>query len=153
MIVNRRTFTGMMPALFAVGMAGDAVAQSAAAPAKPTELYVLQSGTFKPGPGKAPQAQRVSHAYTMGLLKAGNIRVEMHETIQQKGAEHEAIGAHKHNEVWFVQRGVASLMIEGVEHRLEAGDMGLVCAGDTHWIKNIGEDELAYFVMALGSPE
>ena len=88
------------------------------------------------------------------MLTAGNIRLEMHETIQDPGAEHEPVDTHKHNEIWMVQRGVASLFINDVEHRMEAGDIGLVTAGDRHWVKNIGGTELAaYFVVTVGPPE
>ena len=113
----------------------------------------LTSGTFKPQPSKTPDAPRVGHQYLLGMLTAGNIRLEMHETIQQPGAEHEAVGTHKHNEIWCVQRGTATLWINGVEHTMEAGDVGLVCAGDQHWIGNKGPGELAYFVITVGPPE
>jgi mannose-6-phosphate isomerase-like protein (cupin superfamily) len=36
---------------------------------------------------------------------------------------------------------------------MEAGDVGLVCAGDQHWIANAGPGELAYFVITVGPPE
>ena len=122
---------------------------------KPTqaELKTLASGTFSPGPSYGSLAKRVSHRYLIGMLTAGNIRLEMHETIQQPGAEHEPVDTHKHNEIWLVQRGSAVLWIEGVEHRMEAGDVGLVTAGDRHWVKNVGTGELAYFVVTLGPPE
>ena len=120
---------------------------------QPVTLKTLSSGTFKPGPGKASQSKRASHPYLSGMLKAGNIRLEMHETLQEPGAEHEAVGTHPHNEIWCVQRGTATLFINGTEHTMEAGDVGLVCAGDEHWIKNAGEGELAYFVIAVGPPE
>jgi hypothetical protein len=47
--------------------------------------------------------------------------------------------------------GVAMLYINGIEHRLDAGDAGLVCAGDAHWVKNGGDSELVYLVVALGA--
>ena len=117
------------------------------------ELKTLASGTFSPGPSYGSLAKRVSHRYLIGMLTAGNIRLEMHETIQEPGAEHEPVDTHKHNELWLVQRGSAVLWIEGVEHRMEPGDIGLVTAGDRHWIKNVGSGELAYFVVTLGPPE
>lgn len=116
-------------------------------------MKTLSSGTWKPGTGKASQAKRVSHPYLSGMLKAGNIRLEMHETIQEPGAEHEPVGTHLHSEIWCVQRGTATLFINGTEHTMEAGDVGLVCAGDEHWIKNAGYGELAYFVITVGPPE
>ena len=144
-MIDRREFT---TGLLALSAAGKASAQTAPR----TELKTLTSGVFPPGPAK-PGADRVGHQYLLGMLTAGNVRLEMHETIQQPGAEHEAIGTHLHNEVWCVQRGVASLFINGTEHKMEAGDVGLVCAGDTHWIKNAGSTELAYFVLAIGPRE
>ena len=117
------------------------------------ELKTLASGTFSPGLGYGSLAKRVSHRYLIGQLPAGNVRLEMHETIQEPGAEHEPVDTYKHNEIWLVQRGSAVLWIEGVEHRMEAGDVGLVTAGDRHWIRNTGAGELAYFVVTLGPPE
>jgi mannose-6-phosphate isomerase-like protein (cupin superfamily) len=86
-------------------------------------------------------------------LTAGNIRIEMHESTQKPDAPHEAVETHKHNEIWYIKTGTATLYINGTEHRMEAGDVGLVCAGDTHWIANAGPTELNYFVIAVGPPE
>jgi quercetin dioxygenase-like cupin family protein len=147
-MMDRREFGLGLPALLAV--AGTAEAQMSAQGPLPK---TLTSGTFKPQPSKTPDAPRVGHQYLLGMLTAGNIRLEMHETIQQPGAEHEAVGTHKHNEIWCVQRGTATLWINGVEHTMEAGDVGLVCAGDQHWIGNKGPGELAYFVITVGPPE
>lgn len=154
-MMDRREFAASLPALLA--LAGVAEGQVGAKPK--VELKTLTSGTFKPGatPAPSPAATgtpgRLSHPYIRGMLKAGNIQVEMHQTIQQPRAVHEAVGTHLHNEIWCVQRGVATLYINGTEHRMEAGDIGLVCAGDQHWIGNAGDSELAYFVITVGPPE
>lgn len=163
-MMGRREVIAMMPALLALAAGGEAGGQQTVVPAVPgpegkdpkpvqKELKRLESGTFQPGPGYGSQAKRVSHRYVIGMLTTGNIRLEMHETIQEPGAEHEPVDNHLHNEIWLVQRGVAALYINGVEHRMEAGDVGLVTAGDKHWVKNIGTTELAYFVVTLGPPE
>ena len=154
--MDRREFGFKLPAALAAGSVLRAEAQApatAVAKVPKAPLKLLTSNTFKPAPGTTPQAKRVSHRYMAGLLKAGNIQLEMHETIQEPGAEHEAVGTHLHNEIWCVQRGTASLYINGTEHVMEAGDVGLVCAGDEHWIKNVGTTELAYFVVTVGPPE
>jgi mannose-6-phosphate isomerase-like protein (cupin superfamily) len=119
----------------------------------PTALQPLTSGIVKPGPLKNGQQGHASRAFIAGLLANGSIRVEMHESVQQPGAPHEAIGTHKHSEIWYVTKGVATLYIAGTEHRMEAGEIGIVCAGDTHWIANAGPTELAYFVITVGPPE
>jgi len=152
--MDRREFTSKVSALLALGSLllreseGQAVAQAPHA-----ELKQLSSGVFKPGPSKAGQQGHTSQAFLTGMLAAGNLRLEMHESVQQPGAPHEAVGTHKHSEIWCVTRGVATLYIQGTEHRMEAGEVGLVCAGDTHWIANAGTTELAYFVITVGPPE
>lgn len=156
--MNRREFSSLIPALLAMGAASpaeaEATSRSAQVPKATQEgLKPIVSGTYQPGPGTGTMANRVSHRYVMGMLVAGNIRLEMHETIQEPGAEHEPVGTHLHSEIWLVQRGVASLFINGVEHRMGAGEVGIVNAGDKHWIKNVGDTELAYFVVTVGPPE
>lgn len=160
--LNRRDFAGILLAMAgslsakAEGQAttrGQGSAAAAASAAAVHPLKELSSGVFEPRPGRGMQGGHESHQYLSGMLKAGNIRLEMHESVQQPGAPHEAMGTHKHSEIWLMQRGVATLYINGTEHRMEAGDVGLVCAGDEHWIANAGETELAYFVVTVGPPE
>jgi mannose-6-phosphate isomerase-like protein (cupin superfamily) len=149
--MDRREFAASLPALLAAGTLLPTQLSAQTAPSKPVKE--LTGGTFHPGPVKEGAPGRASRAYLSGMLKAGNIRLEMHETMQKPGAVHEPIGSHLHNEIWCVQRGVASLYIDGTEHRMDAGDVGLVCAGQQHWIKNAGDTELAYFVITVGPPE
>lgn len=153
--LDRREFAAIVPALMAMAASGSAEAQnpSQASPAPARPLPILSSGTFQPGPPHNPEAERVSRPYTAGMLKAGNIRLEMHETTQKVGAVHEPIGTHLHNEVWCMREGICELNINGVAHRLEAGDTGLVTAGDKHFIKNIGDIPCTYFVITIGPPE
>ncbi len=151
--MDRREFAAMLPAVVALG-AEFAAKSGAQAPAKPpTGLKPLTSGVIKPGPARAGQEGHTSQAFLTGLLTAGNIRLEMHESTQQPGAPHEAVGTHKHSEIWYVTKGVATLYINGIEHRMGAGEVGLVCAGDEHWIANAGSTELSYFVITVGPPE
>jgi mannose-6-phosphate isomerase-like protein (cupin superfamily) len=163
-MTDRREFAGMVVSLLGV-VAGlsDAEAQTsgarignganARAARAPRPIEELSSGVFKPRPGKGMVGGHESHQFLAGMLKAGNIRLEMHESVQQAGAPHEAVGTHKHSEIWLVQRGVATLYLNGAEHRMEAGDVGLCCAGDEHWIANTGNTDLAYFVVTVGPPE
>jgi len=156
-MMDRRDFAGMLPALLGavgvpVGQAeGQAAPATGAAPAR--EMKELSSGVFKPLPGKGMVGGHESHQFLSGMLKAGNIRLEMHESVQQPGAPHEAVGTHKHSEIWLVQRGVGTLYLNGTEYKMEAGDVGICCAGDEHWIANKGDTELAYFVVTVGPPE
>jgi mannose-6-phosphate isomerase-like protein (cupin superfamily) len=167
--MNRRDFAGLMAGLLAImgtltgkaeGQAAGAAAgqgnapAGAAAGARPAgAMKELTSGVYKPIAGRGMQGGHESHQFLTGMLKAGNIRLEMHESVQQAGAPHEAVGTHLHSEIWLMQRGTATLFLNGVEHKMEAGDVGLCCAGDEHWIANAGDSELAYFVVTAGPPE
>jgi quercetin dioxygenase-like cupin family protein len=157
-MMDRRDFAGMLAGLLgSVGVlvstaeAQTAPAATGAAPAH--GMKDLSSGVFKPQPGKGMVGGHESHQFLAGMLTAGNIRLEMHESVQAPGAPHEAVGTHKHSEIWLVQRGVGTLYLNGTEHTMEAGDVGLCCAGDEHWIANKGDKELAYFVVTVGPPE
>jgi quercetin dioxygenase-like cupin family protein len=158
-MMDRRDFAGMLAGLLGtVGVLGStaegqapAAAAAGGTPARP--MAELSSGVFKPQPGRGMQGGHESHQFLAGMLKAGNIRLEMHESVQAPGAPHEAVGTHKHSEIWLVQRGVGTLYLNGTEHTMEAGDVGLCCAGDEHWIANKGTAELAYFVVTVGPPE
>jgi len=137
--MNRRNFAGMLAGLLAmagtfVGNAKGQAASPAAAGARAVGgIKELTSGVYKPIAGRGMQGGHESHQFLTGMLKAGNIRLEMHESVQQAGAPHEAVGTHLHSEIWLMQRGTATLFLNGVEHKMEAGDVGLCCAGDEHW--------------------
>jgi quercetin dioxygenase-like cupin family protein len=157
--LNRRDFAGMLAAVLgalvstgAEGQTGVAAGGQAAG-GGPRAMKELTSGVFKPQPGKGMQGGHESHQFLAGMLAGGTIRLEMHESVQQVGAPHEAVGTHKHSEIWLVQRGTGTLYLNGTEHTMEAGDVGLCCAGDEHWIANKGDTELAYFVVTVGPPE
>ncbi|HUZ96947.1 MAG TPA: cupin domain-containing protein [Edaphobacter sp.] len=146
--MDRREFATLLPALLACSavMPESALAQS--------NLPVLQSGVFPPEPAKTVGIQeRVSRHYVTGMLKAGNVRLEMHETTQAVGAPHEPIGTHLHNELWLVREGTVELMTNGVSRRMVAGDVGICVAGDKHFIKNVGDTPATYFVVTVGPPE
>ena len=171
--VSRRGFAELLAGVIGAAMvAGSAEGQAASAPgaaagqggaqgavtsgaggAAPRTMKELTSGVFKPQPGRGMVGGHESHQFLAGMLKAGNIRLEMQESVQAPGAPHEAVGTHKHSEIWLVQRGTGTLYLNGVEHTMEAGDVGLCCAGDEHWIANKGDTELAYFVVTVGPPE
>ena len=87
------------------------------------------------------------------MLKAGNIRLEMHETHQEIGAVHEPTGKHLHSEIWYVREGTCELTTNGVTRRMGPGDVGLCCAGDLHYVANAGNTPCTYFVLTVGPPE
>ena len=163
--VSRRGFAELLAGVIgAAMMAGTAEGQvnpggpaggqgAVGSGAGPRPMKELTSGVFKPQPGRGMVNGHESHQFLAGMLKAGNIRLEMHESVQAPGAPHEAVGTHKHAEIWLMQRGTGTLYLNGVEHTMEPGDVGLCCAGDEHWIANKSDGEIAYFVVTVGPPE
>jgi quercetin dioxygenase-like cupin family protein len=159
-VMDRRAFTALLPALVsAVCLLPDsAEAQQAAgamgqAGAPKGPLPILESGVFPPSAVSNPTAPRRAEHYLNGMLKAGNIQMEIHSTQQEPGTPHEAIGHHLHSEIWLVREGVCELMTNGVTRRMVAGDVGLCCAGDEHWVRNAGDTACSYFVVTVGPPE
>ena len=153
--MNRRDFSALLPMLLAApALAPAAEGQSAPAAAAPVALPKLASGQYVWGEAYgAQQPARTSHRFLLGMLP-DNIRVESHVTFLAPGAPAEAIEHHKHSEIWFIREGTVSLMANGVVHTLKAGDMGLVIAGDDHYITNASKTEPAsYFVISVGPPE
>ena len=147
--MDRREFATLLPALLTCAALGaeDLEGQSAGLPA-------IESGVYKQTPMKAgSMTGHASSRYLMGMLKAGNIRLEMHESIIQPGAQHEAVGTHLHNEIWLVKEGTAELTTNGVARTMAAGDVGICCAGDTHFIANTSDKPVTYFVVTVGPPE
>jgi quercetin dioxygenase-like cupin family protein len=147
--MDRREFAVLLPALLAGSgvFAEDAVGQGASLP-------VLESGVYKPTPAKAgSMAGHSSNHYVMGMLKAGNIRLEMHESTIEPGAQHEAVGTHLHSEIWLVREGTAELTTNGVARTMVAGDVGICVAGDKHFIANTSDKPVTYFVVTVGPPE
>jgi mannose-6-phosphate isomerase-like protein (cupin superfamily) len=148
--MNRREFSTLLPLL----LAAPALSSTAEGQATQHALERLASGQYPPGPPTAPPtAPHVSHHYLLGMLP-DNIRLEVHDSQLAPGAPHEAIGHHKHSEIWFIREGEAILMTAGVSRTLKAGDVGLCIAGDAHYIANASKTEpVSYLVLAVGPPE
>jgi mannose-6-phosphate isomerase-like protein (cupin superfamily) len=156
--MNRREFSALLPMLLATparapAAEGQTAGQQSATPQEHT-LAALASGQYPAGPATAPPtAAHISHHYMLGMLP-DNIRMESHDSILAPGAPHEAIGHHKHSEIWFIRAGEAILMTAGVSRTLKAGDIGLCIAGDEHYIANASQTEpVTYLVITVGPPE
>jgi quercetin dioxygenase-like cupin family protein len=147
--MDRREFASLLPALLAASGLVTETAEGQRAP-----LKELESGVYPATPPKAgSQAGHSSSSYLIGMLKSGNIRLEMHESTIQPGADHEAVGTHLHSEIWLVREGTAELTTNGVARKMVAGDVGLCVAGDKHFIANTSDAPVTYFVVTVGPPE
>ena len=147
--MDRREFAVLLPAL----LAGSALVPETVE-AQGSSLPAIESGVYKPSPTKAgSMAGHTSSSYLKGMLKAGNIRLEMHESTIVPGAEHEPVGTHLHSEIWLVREGTAELTTNGVARAMVAGDVGICVAGDKHFIANTSNAPVTYFVVTVGPPE
>jgi quercetin dioxygenase-like cupin family protein len=147
--MDRREFAALLPAM----LAGSVLAPGSLE-AQNGSLPLIESGVYKPTPPKnGSQEGHSSSHYLMGMLKAGNIRLEMHESTIQPGAQHEPVGTHLHNEIWLVRDGTAELTTNGVARTMVAGDVGICVAGDKHFIANASDKPVTYFVVTVGPPE
>lgn len=161
--LDRRAFAALLPALL---LAPAAHAQTGTmdhpTPGAPTPgpaggaahgpLPEIVSGVYTPGP-RSGSGGREAHRYLAGMLKAGNLQLEIHETRQQPGTPHEAVGTHLHNELWLVTEGEVELVTNGVARLMKPGDVGICCAGDLHYVRNAGTTPCSYFVVTVGPPE
>ena len=153
--MDRREFAALLPALLATTtlLPETVSAQQPPVTAKTkAPLPEIFSGVYPPGPATG-SGGREGHRYLAGMLKAGNIQIEMHETRQEPGTPHEAVGHHLHNEIWLVREGICELTTNGVTRRMVAGDVGICCAGDLHYVANAGDVPCEYFVVTVGPPE
>jgi quercetin dioxygenase-like cupin family protein len=147
--MDRREFAVLLPAL----LAGSTLLPESVA-AQGGTMPVIESGVYKPSPAKAgSMAGHSSSRYLSGMLKAGNIRLEMHESTIEPGAQHEAVGTHLHSEIWLVREGTGELTTNGVARTMVAGDVGICVAGDKHFIANTSNKPVTYFVVTVGPPE
>jgi quercetin dioxygenase-like cupin family protein len=147
--MDRREFAALLPVLL-----GGSALLPESVEAQGAALPLLESGVYKPSPAKAgSQEGHSSSRYLAGMLKAGNIRLEMHESTIQPGAQHEAVGTHLHSEIWLVREGTAELTTNGVARTMTAGDVGICVAGDKHFISNASDKPVTYFVVTVGPPE
>ena len=58
---------------------------------------------------------------------------------------------HKRTEVWVVVRGVGIVTIDDVESEVREQSVVVVPVGSRHRIKNIGEEDLIFIEVQLGT--
>ena len=141
--MDRREFSTLLPALLAAATLPAELGAQQPATQQPatSDLSEIVSGVYPPGKASGSNG-RTGHRYLAGMLKAGNIQLEMHETTQEPGTPHEAVGKHLHNELWLVREGLCELTTNGVSRLMHPGEVGICCAGDLHYIRNAGDTPL-----------
>ncbi|HAR62851.1 MAG: cupin [Candidatus Margulisiibacteriota bacterium] len=89
----------------------------------------------------------IEHFFTIDEIKA-NCRLCSKMTM----APGTSIGLHKHekeDEIYLVLKGKALLSDGTIETIIEAGDSSITGKGESHSIKNIGEDNLEIIAIIM----
>ena len=84
-----------------------------------------------------------------GLLHDGHA-LEAHATELAPGGMPHPPHRHKHEEMFLIREGNVEVTINGKATRLGAGGVAFIASGDDHGIRNVGDTNAHYFVIALG---
>jgi mannose-6-phosphate isomerase-like protein (cupin superfamily) len=84
-----------------------------------------------------------------GRLATGEA-IEVHETtLPAHGAPHPP-HHHEHSEMWLIREGTLEINIAGKTESLGAGSAAFVRSNEVHGVKNLTDQPVTYFVVAVG---
>ena len=84
-----------------------------------------------------------------GLLHDGH-PIEAHATELAPGNMPHGSHTHKHEEMFLIREGTVEVTVNGKATRLGPGGVAFIGSGDDHGIRNVGDTNAHYFVIALG---
>ena len=85
-----------------------------------------------------------------GFLHDGH-PVEAHATELAPSNMPHGSHRHKHEELFLIREGAVEVTVNGKAVRLGPGGVAFITSNDEHGIKNVGDTNAHYFVIALGS--
>jgi quercetin dioxygenase-like cupin family protein len=135
----------------AEGQTGSPTPSSAAAPGAPapTVLSVQRAYLFDQLPVKTgPNGE--SRAVLNGVLPTGEA-VELHETTLLPGHMPHPPHKHRHSELMLIREGTVEFDNDGTPQRVGPGSVIFAASNVMHGLKNVGETNANYFVIAIGS--
>ena len=141
MILNRREMCLLLPAILPIA------SQSAG-----SQENSLNSGAFHYDqlPLHIANNNAQIRMIMRGKLATGE-GIEVHETtLSPGGAPTAATHHHLHSEMWLVRDGTIELTVNGKAYPLGPGSVGFARSNDEHGIRNIGNTEATYFLIAVG---
>jgi len=151
--MNRRDLCIALSSLAAAAAALPAQGQSApaapaAAPAPEPVLSAQRAFLYDELPVHK-SANGESRAVTHGVLPTGE-SVEIHETSLLPGHMPHPRHKHRHSEFMMVREGTLEFDNDGTMQRVGPGGVIFAASNVFHGIKNVGETNANYFVIAVG---
>ena len=147
--LNRRDLFVVLSAFAAmgsVGAEGQVTAQAPAAAAK--TLSLSEAFAFDKLEAKK-NANGVSRHVTEGILPTGEY-VEIHETTLPPGQMPHPPHKHRHSEFMMVREGLLEFDNDGKPERVGPGGVIFAASEVMHGLKNVGDTNANYFVIAIG---
>jgi quercetin dioxygenase-like cupin family protein len=152
--MSRRDLCVALPSLAAMtaclpakGQSGAAAAPAGSPPADDV-LSVQRIYPFDELP-VAKNANGESRAVTHGVLPTGEA-VEIHETTLLPGHMPHPPHKHRHSEFMLVREGTLEFDNDGTLERVGPGGVIFAASNVMHGVKNVGQTNANYFVIAIG---
>jgi quercetin dioxygenase-like cupin family protein len=150
--MNRRDLCVALSALAATafpveGQTGLGPAGSASAPTEPV-LSVPHAYLFDQLPVKTT-ANGETRAVLHGVLPTGE-SLEVHETTLLPGHMPHPPHKHRHSELMLIREGTVEFDNNGSFERVGPGGVVFAASNVMHGLKNVGEANANYFVVAIG---
>jgi quercetin dioxygenase-like cupin family protein len=148
--INRRELCmalSSFAALAAVSADGQAPSVQPSPAAEPV-LSVQRTYPFDKLP-IAENANGQSRAVVHGVLPTGE-EVELHETTLLPGHMPHPPHKHLHSEFMLIREGTVEFDNNGTPQRVGPGGVCFAASNVMHGLKNVGETNANYFVIAIG---
>ena len=155
MNMNRRDLCVALSSLAAVAAALPAQGQTAPGSPNSAErsavplLSLQRAYPFDQLPvKKGPNGE--SRAVMNGVLPTGEA-VEVHETMLLPGHMPHPPHKNRHSELMLIREGAVEFDNNGTLEKLGPGGIAFAASNVMHGLKNIGETNAQYFIVAIGS--
>ena len=153
--MNRRELCAALSALAALGgMGSGAKAEAEAAGDTPKANALSRSETFRYD--QLPVAD-LADGGTMrrvisGVLVTGEY-IEVHESMLPPGKMPHPPHRHANSEILFIREGQLEFLNDGKPEPVGPGGVVFTASNVLHGLKNIGDTQATYFVIAIGRPQ